>query len=304
MAAIWRAPSRPGSAREDGIAARSIASESRRGGLVGRSGATPPAGTARPPGWGVTCPSPGSCRTGHLDCVAKVSILVVGCRAHSPRGRHDGGRHVAQPADESRKRLTNRIAQIRRERRTWAEKAAIGVVPDDIARDKQHGLALNLGRAEAELAALHVIAEDLEAKLAETIRKARDCSWAYREADEKLRREWNQTWWKWLSVDVTEDGPQVVGGNRTDLYDALQQDAEVVAATFPALRGLENDVEKTTAVSVGDGLNLAGLVHQTGQSSNIRSIRPHGLSLRTLVGRNRTRTCDLSRVKAVVTASD
>lgn len=50
-----------------------------------------------------------------------------------------------------KRRLTERINAIKRERVKWAEKAMEEVVPHDIARAKQADLALQLKQAEARL---------------------------------------------------------------------------------------------------------------------------------------------------------
>ena len=186
--------------------------------------------------------------------------------------------HVAF-AEAERKRLDRRIAEIRRDRVTWAENANAGIVPGDIAREKQKVLADRLGRAEIDLLALQIADEDLRAQLAETFRQVRDCYAAYKEAAPELRRQWNQMWWVRLDVDVDEDGAQIAGGNRTDLYEAVQHDAGIVEAEA-IKRSRPRSNAKTTASSVDGGSSLVTLADRTGQSLN----RSTSSSLRTLVG--------------------
>ena len=88
-------------------------------------------------------------------------------------------------------------------RRVWAEKVANGSVPDDIGREKQNDLTRQLVRARHELTELEVASTDIEVTLNEALDLVRDCATAYKEADSALRREWNQTFFERLEVNVT-----------------------------------------------------------------------------------------------------
>jgi site-specific DNA recombinase len=129
----------------------------------------------------------------------------------------------AGTADEHR-RLTQRIAHIRRERYKWAEKAMEGTVPADIVREKQQQLSDQLLAAESALAQLSVSQDSHEATLNAVLNLAERCGGAYRQSDTSGRRDYNQAWFEQLYLDADDDRsrPSVTKVTRTPLIAALQ----------------------------------------------------------------------------------
>lgn len=96
------------------------------------------------------------------------------------RGMLEGDlERVMVTAESEKRRLTTLIAQLRRQRVKWAEKAAAEVVPDDIAREKQATLARQVGQAEVDLQRVLIVADDLRRELTKALDDARDCYQAY-----------------------------------------------------------------------------------------------------------------------------
>ncbi len=96
--------------------------------------------------------------------------------------------------EQERQRLQERVSSIRRERYKWAEKAMEGVVPADIARERQGQLAEQLLAAESALSRLSVSEDSHEATLQAVLDLAAHCGQAYRRSDTKGRRDYNQAW--------------------------------------------------------------------------------------------------------------
>jgi site-specific DNA recombinase len=123
--------------------------------------------------------------------------------------------------------LARRIEAVQRERRKWAEKAIEGLVPDDIAREKQAELARQLATAEAKRAQLGHTNTEHET----VIHKATDllphCGQAYQVASDSVRRDYNQAWFKHIFVGEVDGRATVAHVERTDLFQALMT-AEIV----------------------------------------------------------------------------
>jgi hypothetical protein len=119
--------------------------------------------------------------------------------------------------------LTSRIHSIKRDRFKWAEKAMDGVVPDDIASEKQRQLAGQLLAAEAQLQRLSTLGklhhEALDAALSLMDSPGR----TYEGADTKLRRALNQAWFDWLWIDEDEIRIRVVQPERTGLTETISK---------------------------------------------------------------------------------
>jgi site-specific DNA recombinase len=128
--------------------------------------------------------------------------------------------------------LTRRIHSIKRDRFKWAEKAMDGVVPDDIASEKQRQLAGQLLAAEAQfqrlsnLGKLHHEALDAALSLMDSPGRT------YEGADVKLRRALNQAWFDWLWIDEDEIDIRVVQPERTGLTEAISK-VQVTRAPSP-----------------------------------------------------------------------
>jgi site-specific DNA recombinase len=175
-------------------------------------------------------------------------------------------------------RLNRRSEQIRRERVKWAEKAMDGVIPDDIARDKQQQLAADLGRVETDVIQLKRLGDMQRDSLEAALRLVADCGRAYAEGGDALRRAYNQAWFETIAVDEDEQHPiRVVEVERDEVFEALHT-AELNrlptpikragASTAPAFRVNSHAVSLNVAVLVG----VKGLKPSTSRSQTERAI--------------------------------
>ncbi len=130
--------------------------------------------------------------------------------------------------NDARHRLDQRVETIQRERRKWAEKAMAGAVPDDIAREKQHELTVQLTSAETQRAQLGRTQNQHEQVIHDATALLPQCGEAYQRGDDCLRREYNQAWFERVFISVKDGQPVVARVKRTDLFEALQT-AEVHA---------------------------------------------------------------------------
>ncbi len=123
-----------------------------------------------------------------------------------------------------RRSRAQRLASSRRERYKWAEQAIEGVVPADIARQKQQQLSAQLLAAETALARLSENQGDHEVTLTAALELAGHCGRAYSVSSEAGRRDYNHAWFERLLVDVDDDltGPTVADVVRAPAIAALQ----------------------------------------------------------------------------------
>ena len=144
-------------------------------------------------------------------------------------------------SDRERRALRAKIRELRQERYRWAEKAMAGAVPDDIAQEKQASLGKQLTNAEMQLNAFDVSIMDVSAIVDACLDLAEHGGEAYRASGPQLRRDWNQTWWEWLDIDVADDEPKVRDGTRTPLMEAIRTAEMRGSYPGPALQGRSRD---------------------------------------------------------------
>ena len=76
---------------------------------------------------------------------------------------------LASVSERDRQHLNRQIAKLNRQRYAWAEKVMAGSVPDDIGREKQASLAMELQAVRRALAQLQTDAIDVEETLTKSI---------------------------------------------------------------------------------------------------------------------------------------
>jgi hypothetical protein len=111
-------------------------------------------------------------------------------------------------AAQEHRRMSERVASIRRERFKWAEKAMEGTVPDDIARERQQLLADQLLAAESALSRLSADQDSHEATLHAVLDLVGSCGRAYELSEPKGRRDYNQAFFSGIYLDVEDDEPR------------------------------------------------------------------------------------------------
>jgi hypothetical protein len=99
-----------------------------------------------------------------------------------------------------------------------------GVVPDDIARERQQLLADQLLAAESALSRLSADQDSHEATLHAVLDLVRSCGRAYGLSESKGRRNYNQAFFTGIYLDVEHDEPRptVAKVRRTPVLAALQ----------------------------------------------------------------------------------
>lgn len=129
--------------------------------------------------------------------------------------------------------LQRRIDKVQRDRYKWAENAMEGIVPADIAREKQAALARQLPNLESELKALEAAGVDTETTLERVIDLISNPAHAYSGLEPGLRRTYNQAWFTTIYIDAVPDDPETpmrAVPERSDLADALEAGRLVIAA--------------------------------------------------------------------------
>jgi site-specific DNA recombinase len=135
---------------------------------------------------------------------------------------------LADLADYSREiektttQLTRNRDAIERERLKWAEQAMSGVVPGDIARDKQQALAVKLAAVEEKLAAVTTVQADHEKSIRIALRLVANCGEAYARSSDATRRAYNQAWFEGLYLDSPDHDKRIARVERSEVIEALR----------------------------------------------------------------------------------
>jgi site-specific DNA recombinase len=166
-------------------------------------------------------------------------------------------------AEQEADRVRTRLHSVRRDRLKWAEKAMSGVVPDDIARDKQAELARQVEWCEEELQRLEVDEGQIEALLEATLLLATRCHLGYQSTDQHGRRLWNQAWFESIEIDVDDDEVGVSEAFREPVPAALQTDLALIRSQSPLSQNVKSRPHRAAL-----GSNVQHVVHQSGRSSN------------------------------------
>lgn len=159
--------------------------------------------------------------------------------------------------------LEERVHAIRRERFRWAEKAMAGVVPDDIAAEKQAGLARSLADAELALSQQKAFETVDRANLSGLFNLAQDAGNVYQQAPPAMRRSMNRSWFTDLVITEDEDGLRVTDAEREPLTAALRS-AAARRSVAPASGIKKRRQQDASGVSTVDVSNFALLVELRG----------------------------------------
>lgn len=142
-------------------------------------------------------------------------------------------------ASQEAKQLQRRIDKIKRDRYKWADRAMEGVVPDDIAKEKQDQLARQLASLEQQERDITRAGSNLEETLNGTLNIVGTAASVYRDAADPMRRAYNQAWWSRIIIRVEMD-EVAADGDRAEIFESLGQsihqitgDTEVDARAEP-----------------------------------------------------------------------
>ena len=130
-------------------------------------------------------------------------------------------------ANQDRTLLGRQIDKINRERYKWADQAMDGVVPADIAREKQQQLARQLATLQDQQTQVSRAGASQEEILTGTIRLIGDCGEVYNNAGNNLRRLYNQAWFDHITIDAEYDEVSC-SPERTELMETLHRSARTL----------------------------------------------------------------------------
>ena len=145
-------------------------------------------------------------------------------------GLVDQLRAVQAEATHERSLHDQQIHKIKRDRLKWAEKAMEGVVPADIARDKQQQLARQLAALEERSRQITTSSASQEEILRGTIALITDCASAYLSGGLQLRRTYNQAWFSKITLDAEHDD-LAAEAEHTELIGALHRSTSALSQT-------------------------------------------------------------------------
>ncbi len=171
-------------------------------------------------------------------------------------------RALKKATDPERKQLAAKIAQLDRERHTWAEKSMSGAVPDDISRENQQLLAKQLSNARRRLKGLEIPFDEVEETLRQSIELAKVCCSSYLDADPRMRRKWNHVFFEMVRMDEKEVGSAKFTPAVGTLYPQtrFELESDEPEVTFEYGR----DQEDPRLVSVGGGSSESLMVGAEG----------------------------------------
>jgi len=194
-------------------------------------------------------------------------------------GLVDQLRAVQAEATRERSLHEQQIHKIKRERLKWAEKAMEGVVPDDIARNKQQQLARQLAALEERSRQITTSSASQEEILRGTIALITDCASAYLSGGLQLRRTYNQAWFSKITVDAEHDD-LAAEAEHTDLIESLHlsaralTEASVAEQSVTPLHTKPGESLSSRLVSYADGSIKNPLVE-------VKGLEPSASTLRT-----------------------
>jgi hypothetical protein len=172
-------------------------------------------------------------------------------------------------------RLDERIHAVRRERFKWAEKAMEGVVPLDIAIQKQSELANQLASLESQRQRLDTTNADHKQLIRSATHLAANCGANYAQADDASRRRYNQAWFEGIYLDIERGTSATTRVERTDAMEAIRSaGVRKTPSTWAADRGPSSghEIGRSTATyrvqSRVGGSNLPCLVGLTYPHTN------------------------------------
>jgi hypothetical protein len=137
---------------------------------------------------------------------------------------------------------------LREERKKLLHAHYADALPLELLKEEQDRITCELNQAESVLASARANFARIEAMYNKALDLATDCQRAYELADPKLRRMFNQVFWKSMKVDQK----RVVGGDLSDPFAALLAEDLV--------RGYTREAKNPGHVLCGQGSSKSDLV--------------------------------------------
>ena len=178
----------------------------------------------------------------------------------------------AAAADE-RKQLERQRVDLRAQRQKLLDAHYAGAIPLDLLKTEQDRIGRQLTRVQEQLATADANYEQARKMLADTLDLARDCHAAYLEADDNIRRLFNQAFFTKIYIDEDEESRE-----RTVRIDYNQPFGDLLSRLVPAR--IHHDIEaKQTAHRdnpAGGGAPTPGIAEVQG-SHTITLVELRGL---------------------------
>lgn len=142
--------------------------------------------------------------------------------------------------------LEQRIKKLNSERYRWAEKAMAGIVPDDIAREKQDGLSKQLAQAREDLAKLTINKEKARLGIEKLCKLAEGCGEQYQKGGPAIRKELNESLYEYFTVDtdLVHKKQPIVYGRRKPTFELLKTAHYTWADDFNLAEAITNEETK------------------------------------------------------------
>ena len=189
---------------------------------------------------------------------------------------------LRKETSSERERLKRRVNTLSREQQKVLDAHYADAIPLDLLKKEQARITAEMVSAKARLEAVEGSFKDAEANLTKALELARDCEAAYRESSDKVRRQFNQVFFRRLLID---DHYEVIGELEepfeTLLGDEIRQ-AAAVRSELELQRILdESAVEGDTEDSSRSRLVLTGAASS---GSGATPLLVGGLKEKTMVG--------------------
>src|SRR5690242_17515526 len=114
-----------------------------------------------------------------------------------------------------------RLAELDQERRRVARGYVTGAIRDELAREEQARIKLEMAQAQRVLATTEIVYSRIEDTLEKVLALVGRCDEAYRQGGPRVRRLSNQFFFEQLRVVSADDGAEVIGGRLMEARAAL-----------------------------------------------------------------------------------
>jgi site-specific DNA recombinase len=157
---------------------------------------------------------------------------------------------LRKDAERDRTTQTRRLSQLQGERKKLLDAHYADAIPLDLLKSEQDRLTAEIANAEGRLAEIEGDFQASATNLERALTRAGDCETAYRDANDKLRRQFNMAFFKRLLVD---DKGQVKA-ELAEPFDVILGDELRRAAVVQAERELKDVVEEALQRRMAAGL--------------------------------------------------
>ena len=233
---------------------------------------------------------------------------------------------LRKDAERERMVQTRRLGQLEGERKKLLDAHYADAIPLDLLKSEQDRLTAEIANAEGRLAEVESDFQKAEANLARALIRAGDCAAAYREANDRLRRQFNMAFFKRLLLsdegEVTGElaSPfDVILGEELRRASVSQAEHELGEAIDETLRQRADELAqneqcpqepgsapvgtRSPALARRGGFSPAMMVRPSGLEPPRRTISTRPSTLRVYQFRHERRAGEYSRLDACSAAT-